>query len=100
MIFCPPYVCSEEHHHHEPEDHCRFDLWGPENPHTKIQNTTFSQYALSFELAARALANHPEAQDDESMQFTICREYGVFLDQCTEDELNHLFNLANEFMGV
>lgn len=120
--------CSRHNHeeHWEPvqdchSSHCDFDIWGPEylnhrdnvrehrpgfsNPlpgehRDKLHNMAFSQYADSFELAAQALAEHPEAQDDETMQYKICSEFGVFLDQCTENELNHLFNLANEFMGV
>lgn len=87
---------------------CNFGVWEPRYPRQKpvdkfVDNhefTAFNCYALSFELAAKALAEHPEAQYDEAMQYDICHEHGVFLDQCTEDELAHLFNLANEFMGV
>lgn len=84
-------------------------LWAPGPPDTKPwlgctrdegHNTLFDAYAQKFYHAAIALAEHPEAQYDEAMQYSICREFGVFLDQCTDDELSHLFNLANEFMGV
>ena len=86
---------------------CNFGVWEPRNPQQKPENTffgnheftAFNGYASSFELAARALAMHPEAQYDKAMQYDICREFGVFLDQCTDDELTHLFSLANEFMG-
>lgn len=51
---------------------------------------SFNCYALSFELAARELANRPEAQDNESLQNEICRKYGIALDTLTDSEISEL----------
>ena len=80
----------------ECEDHCTFDLWAPEG-HRDTWNTAFSIYASNFELAARDLAKHPEAQDDEDMQDAICRKYGIFLDQITDDEAEELSRMVESF---
>lgn len=47
--------------------------------------------------AARDLANHPEAQDDEIMQAIICGNYGIFLDRLTDDEVKELSRLVESF---
>lgn len=52
-------------------------------------------YANSFIAAAEALANHPEAQNDYMMQSSICANYGIFLSQMNDDEIDELYNLAN-----
>lgn len=51
---------------------------------------SFNCYASSFELAAREFAKHPEAQNDESLQYAICRRYGIFLERLTDDEISEL----------
>lgn len=50
----------------------------------------FNQYAGSFELAARELIRHPEAQYDAALQYAICAKYGILLDNITDDEVHYL----------
>lgn len=52
-----------------------------------------------YELAAQALAAHPEMEGDIKQQTTLCRQYGIFFDRMTDDELSWLYNLANQYMG-
>lgn len=73
--------------------HCYFDLWAPEG-YVGRWNRAFSAYAGSFELAARELAAHPEAQDDADLQDAICRKYGIFLDNITDDEAKELSRMV------
>lgn len=40
----------------------------------------------NFELVARELAHNPESQDNEALQEAICRKYGIFLNNITDDE--------------
>lgn len=61
--------------------------------------TPFNCYALSFELAARELARHPETNNDFPSQYEICRKYGVFLDSLTNDEKKHLESLVEDFLN-
>ncbi len=60
----------------------------------------FSEYQeRSLWAAAQDLANSPWAKDDEELQRIICADNGLIFDCLTEDERQHLYNLANEFMG-
>jgi len=60
----------------------------------------FGEYQeCSLWAAAQNLACYPWAQDDEDLQRAICEDYGIIFDEMTEDERQHLYNLANEFMG-
>lgn len=78
---------------------CIFDLWSPvDDPHEcAIENRAFTAYTGSFELAARELARHPEAQNDEHLQDAICRRYGIFLDNITDDEAEMLSRMIEEY---
>lgn len=54
-------------------------------------------YIHSKIAAAQELANRPEAQDDESLQYEICRKHGVFLDCMTDDEFSEFERLVQEY---
>ena len=54
---------------------------------------------MMYEMAARALATHEEAENDIELQKELCRRYGVIFEEMTDDELLYLYSLANEFMG-
>ena len=60
-------------------------------------DTTFSIYTGSFELAARELASKPWVMNDPSQQEQICRKYGIFLDNITDDEINMLSRMVEEY---
>lgn len=77
---------------------CRFDLWAPEE-HKDTYNRAFTAYVGAFELAARALAKYPEAQYDATLQDAICRRYGIFLDNITDDEAEMLSRMVEEYAG-
>lgn len=58
---------------------------------------TFMMYAGSFDLAARELARTPEAQNNENLQRSICRKYGILLDCITDDEAYLLSRMVEDF---
>lgn len=58
---------------------------------------SFLAYTGSFELAARELARTPEAQDNPYLQASICRKYGIFLDNITDDEIEMLSRIVEEY---
>lgn len=60
-------------------------------------DTTFSIYTGSFELAARELASKPWVMNDPSQQEQICRKYGIFLDNITDDEVIMLSRMVEEY---
>lgn len=60
-------------------------------------DTTFSIYTGSFELAARELASKPWVMNDPSQQEQICRKYGIFLDNITDDEVIMLSRMIEEY---
>ena len=57
----------------------------------------FLAYTSSFELAARELASKPWVMNDPSQQAQICRKYGVFLDNITDDEDIMLSRMIEEY---
>lgn len=57
----------------------------------------FLAYTGSFELVARELANRPETQDNEKLQDTICRKYGIFLDSITDEEAAMLCSMVENY---
>lgn len=57
----------------------------------------FLAYTGSFELAARELARTPSASKNYELQDLICRKYGVFLDNLTDDEINMLSRMVEEY---
>ena len=57
----------------------------------------FLAYTGSFELAARELARTPLASESYEPQDLICRKYGVFLDSLTDDEINMLSRMVEEY---
>lgn len=58
-------------------------------------NTTI-HYAASFDLAARAIANHSRGEDPR-VQSKICEQYGIFLDKITDTELDYLNALLEKY---
>ncbi len=52
----------------------------------------FLAYTGSFELAARELAS-----ENYELQDLICRKYGVFLDNLTDDEVIMLSRMIEEY---
>lgn len=57
----------------------------------------FLAYTGSFELAARELASKPWVMNDPSQQEQICRKYGIFLDNITDDEVIMLSRMVEEY---
>lgn len=57
----------------------------------------FLAYTGSFELAARELARTPLASESYELQDLICRKYGIFLDNITDDEINMLSRMVEEY---
>ena len=57
----------------------------------------FLAYTGSFELAARELARTPSASESYELQDLICRKYGVFLDNLTDDEIIMLSRMVEEY---
>lgn len=57
----------------------------------------FIIYTGSFELAARELAGRPEAQGNEELQDIICRKYGIFLDNVTDEEAAMLCSMVENY---
>lgn len=53
---------------------------------------------ILFEFAARDLAAHPEAQYDANLQDAICRKYGIFLDNITDDEAKELSRMVKRLI--
>lgn len=51
----------------------------------------------AFDMAARSLA--ASGVTDYGTQCAICAQYGVFLDQCTDDEIKYLESLTSEYIG-
>lgn len=59
----------------------------------------FLAYTGSFELAARELAKTPSAIKDYELQDLICRKYGIFLENLTDDEFEWLNRTVNEILN-
>ena len=51
----------------------------------------------AFDSAAKSLAAADVRNYDA--QYAICAEYGIFLDQCTDDEIKYLESLTSEYIG-
>ena len=47
-------------------------------------------YINAFVLAAMELARNPASQYDADLQEAICRRYGIFLDNITDDEAEEI----------
>jgi hypothetical protein len=60
-------------------------------------NSAFNFNAVSADAAARELAMHPEWARDEAAQDRVCRKYGIFLDQITDDEASYISSLVIEY---
>ena len=83
-----------------PCGHKGLDIYGnPSHDTTAVHFDSFNCYALSFEQAARALAAYPESNGNPELQYEICKEYGVFLDELTSSEINHLTSLVEELIN-
>lgn len=54
---------------------------------------SFLAYTGAFELAARELASKPWA----SQQAQICAKYGIFFDNITDDEIDMLSQMVEEY---
>lgn len=54
-------------------------------------------YAFSKLAAAKELASKPETRNMPSSQNATCREYGVFLDNMTSDEIAEFNRLIEDF---
>lgn len=59
-------------------------------------NSPGINYALSKLAAARELARNP---NNYSLQDSICRKHGIFLDSMTQDEKEEFCRIVEEFMG-
>lgn len=62
-------------------------------------NSPGMNYALSKLAAARELARNPKTNNNYSLQDSICRKHGIFLDSMTIDELEEFARIVEEFMG-
>ncbi len=54
-------------------------------------------YAAAKLAAAKELANRPDAQYNSTLQNEICREYGIFLDNMTDDEISEFEHLIQSY---
>lgn len=57
----------------------------------------FLCYTGSFELAARELARTRAADNNPILQAQICKKYGIFLDNITDDEVTILCKMVEEY---
>lgn len=57
-------------------------------------------YYFSLDAAARELAKTPQAQDNEVLQASICRKYGVFLECITTSEAIMLSRLVEDYACI
>lgn len=55
-------------------------------------------YANSLVAAAIELAHTPEAVNNGELQNEICRKYGVFIDNMTDDEFQEFEHLIEKFI--
>lgn len=62
-------------------------------------NSPGINYALSKLAAARELARNPNSNNNYSLQDSICRKHGIFLESMTIDELEEFARIVEEFMG-
>lgn len=62
-------------------------------------NSAGLNYSLSKLAAARELARNPKSNNNYSLQDSICRKYGIFLDTMTQDEKDEFCRIVEEFMG-
>ena len=62
-------------------------------------NSPGINYALSKLAAAKELAQNPRSNNNYSLQDSICRRHGIFLDSMTIDELEEFARIVEEFMG-
>ena len=71
-----------------------------ESPGCQCDNCelAFSSYVVSLDRAAREIANTPAAAYCYSIQEDICRKYGIFLNNITEDEKKYLQMQVNEYV--
>lgn len=53
---------------------------------------SFFAYTGAFELAARELASKPWTMNDQ-----ICAKYGIFFDNITDDEIDMLSQMVEEY---
>lgn len=60
----------------------------------------FSSYIVSLDRAAQELANTPSSNNSYAEQEKICRKYGIFLDNITEDEREYLQRQVNEYVLI
>ena len=58
---------------------------------------SFLAYTGAFELAARELASKPWTMNDPSQQAQICAKYGIFFDNITDDEIDMLSQMVEEY---
>lgn len=56
-------------------------------------------YGASKLAAARELARNPKSNNNYSLQDSICRKHGIFLDSMTQDEKEEFCRIVEEFMG-
>lgn len=56
-------------------------------------------YGASKLAAARELARNPNSNNNHSLQDSICRKHGIFLDSMTQDEKEEFCRIVEEFMG-
>lgn len=56
-------------------------------------------YGASKLAAARELARNPNSNNNYSLQDSICRRHGIFLDSMTQDEKEEFCRIVEEFIG-
>jgi hypothetical protein len=62
-----------------------------------ICNDAFNLNVLSADAAAHELAKYPEYQDNAQAQDAILREYGIILDDLTDDEADYISSLVEQY---
>ena len=61
-------------------------------------NSPGINYALSKLAAAKELAQNPRSNNNYSLQDSICRKHGVFLDSMTQDEKEEFCRIVEEWL--
>ena len=56
-------------------------------------------YGASKLAVARELARNPNSNNNYSLQDSICRRHGIFLDSMTQDEKEEFCRIVEEFIG-
>ncbi len=52
---------------------------------------------MMYHIVAQELAQHPEYQDNVEYQCKVCQDFGIPLEDMTDDEIKFLSNLVEQY---